>query len=103
MIILSRVDLSLPASKGKKIFTANLGRILFMKKLIEKRNIIEPIQVTGDVALALDETIHDKVSWTAALPQGELAKLKKVCKPVAASNGITFWVLDESKTKLILK
>lgn len=98
-----KVNLSLLALKGKKIFTANCGRILFMKKLIEKRNIIEPIQITGDVSLALDETIHDKVSWTAAMPKGELAKLKKVCRPVASKDGLVFWVLDENKAKFIQK
>ena len=73
-----------------------------MKNLIEKRNLIQPVKVDENLKITVDETI-DNVSWTAAMPQGELAKLKKVCKPVAARNGITFWVLDENKTKLILK
>lgn len=74
-----------------------------MKKLIEKRNIIKPIKVTESLTLAVDETLHDQLSWTAALPTGELEKLKKVCKPIATSNGLTFWVLDNKKVKLIQK
>lgn len=74
-----------------------------MKKLIEKRTIVQPVQVTGDIKLAIDETIHDQLSWTAKMPKGELAKLKKVCKPVATDNGITFWVIDEKKTRFIQK
>ena len=95
-----RIDLSLLALKGKKIFTAIFGRILFMKKLIEKRSLIQPVKVDKNLQIAVDESIEN-VAWTAAMPKGELAKLKKVCKPVAASNGITFWVLDENKTELI--
>ena len=95
-----RIDLSLLALKGKKIFTAIFGRILFMKKLIEKRSLIQPVKVDENLQIAVDESIEN-VAWTAAMPKGELAKLKKVCKPVAASNGITFWVLDENKTELI--
>lgn len=74
-----------------------------MKNLIKKHNIIEPISVTGDVKLAVDETIHDEISWTAALPKGELQKLKKVCKPVAAKDGMTFWVLDNTKVRFVRK
>ena len=72
-----------------------------MKKLIEKRSLIQPVKVDENLQIAVDESIEN-VAWTAAMPKGELAKLKKVCKPVAASNGITFWVLDENKTELIL-
>ena len=71
-----------------------------MKNLIEKRSLIQPVKVDKDLKIIVDETI-DNMSWTAAMPQGELAKLKKVCKPVAAANGITFWVLDENKIELI--
>lgn len=71
-----------------------------MKKLIEKRSLIQPVKVDENLQIAVDESIEN-VAWTAAMPKGELAKLKKVCKPVAASNGITFWVLDENKTELI--
>lgn len=74
-----------------------------MKNLIKKHNIIEPISVTGGIKLALDETIHDQVSWTAALPKGELKKLKKVCKAVAAKDGMTFWVLDNTKARFVRK
>ena len=71
-----------------------------MKKLIEKRSLIQPVKVDENLQIAVDESIEN-VAWTAAMPKGELAKLKKVCKPVAAANGITFWVLDENKTELI--
>ena len=60
-----------------------------MKKLIEKRNLIQPVKVDESLQIAVDETIDD-VAWTAAMPKGELAKLKKVCKPVASRDGITF-------------
>jgi len=73
-----------------------------MKKLIEKRNLIQPVKVDESLQIAVDETIDD-VAWTAAMPKGELAKLKKVCKPVASRDGITFWVIDETKTKFIQK
>jgi len=74
-----------------------------MKNLIKKHNLVEPINVVDDVRLAMDETIHDELSWTAAMPKGELAKLKKVCKPVATKDGMTFWVLDDSKVRFVRK
>ena len=74
-----RIDLSLLALKGKKIFTAIFGRILFMKKLIEKRSLIQPVKVDENLQIAVDESIEN-VAWTAAMPKGELAKLKKVSK-----------------------
>lgn len=64
-------------------------------------NITKPIKVDASVVLELEESICDKISWTAKMPQGELAKLKKVCKPVAAENGLTIWVLDEEKVNFI--
>lgn len=72
-----------------------------MKNLIKKYNIIEPINISEDVKIAVDENIHGELSWTAAMPKGELAKLKKVCKPVASHGGITIWVLDEKKTRFV--
>jgi len=67
-----------------------------VKNLIKKRNLIEPF-IAGDVKIAIDETIHGKIGWTAAMPKGELAKLKKVCKPVAVRDDLTVWVLDKKK------
>jgi len=67
-----------------------------VKNLIKKRNLVEPV-TAGDVKITVDETIHGKIGWTAAMPKGELAKLKKVCKPVAVRNDLTVWVLDQNK------
>ncbi len=73
-----------------------------MKKLIEKRNITEPVNIDRNLKIATDESV-DQLSWTAAMPKGELAKLKKVCKPVAAKDGLVFWVIDDSKVTFIRK
>ena len=67
-----------------------------MKNLIKKTNLAEPF-IAGNVKIAVDETIHGKIGWTAAMPKGELAKLKKVCKPVAIQDDLTVWVLDKKK------
>lgn len=64
-------------------------------------NITKPIRIDSSVVLELEESICDKVSWTAKMPKGELAKLKKVCKPVATEDGLTIWVLDEEKVNFI--
>jgi len=72
-----------------------------MKKL--SKTIVQPVQVLEDVTLAIEESIHDKISWTAAMPNGALTKLKKVCKPVATRDGLTIWVLDDKKVKFIQK
>ncbi len=71
-----------------------------MKNLIKKRSLVKPF-VAGGVKIAIDETIHDKVGFTAAMPKGELAKLKKVCKPVATHNDLTVWVLDKKKAHFV--
>ena len=73
-----------------------------MKRLIEKRNITEPVSVDRDLKIATEESV-DQLAWTAAMPKGELAKLKKVCKPVAAKGGLVFWVIDDSKVTFIQK
>jgi hypothetical protein len=72
-----------------------------MKKL--SKTIVQPVQVLEDVTLAIEESIHDKISWTAAMPNGALTKLKKVCKPVATRDGLTIWVLDDKKVRFIQK
>ena len=72
-----------------------------MKKL--SKTIVQPVQVLEDISLAIEESIHDKISWTAAMPNGALTKLKKVCKPVATRDGLTIWVLDDKKVKFIQK
>ena len=64
-------------------------------------NITKPIRVDSSVILELEETISDRISWTAKLPQGELEKLKKVCKPIATDNDLTIWILDEKKVNFI--
>lgn len=74
-----------------------------MKNLVKTHNIIKPVRVAQDVEFAMEETIEGELSWTAAMPKGELAKLKKVCKPVAAKDGMTFWVLDDSKVRFVRK
>lgn len=72
-----------------------------MKKL--SKTVIQPVRVLEDVSLAIEESIHDKISWTAAMPQGALTKLKKVCKPVATRDGLTIWVLDDKKVQFVQK
>ena len=72
-----------------------------MKKL--SKTIVQPVQVLEDVTLAIEESIHDKISWTAAMPNGALTKLKKVCKPVATRDGLTIWILDDKKVRFIQK
>lgn len=64
-------------------------------------NITKPIKVDASMTLELEESICDKLSWTAEMPKGELEKLKKVCKPVATDDGVTIWVLDENKVNFI--
>lgn len=100
MIILSKVEFAALVLRGKKIFTANYLGINKMKRLVEKRNITEPMSVDRDLKIATEESV-DSLIWTAAMPKGELAKLKKVCKPVAAKDGLIFWVVDDSKVTFI--
>ena len=102
MTTLLKVEFAALALMGKKIFTANYLGKNKMKKLIEKRNITEPVNVGGNLKIATDESV-DQLTWTAAMPKGELAKLKKVCKPVAAKDGLVFWVIDDSKVTFIRK
>ena len=64
-------------------------------------NIVKPIKVGESMILELEESICDKLSWTAEMPKGELEKLKKVCKPIATDDGVTIWVLDENKVNFI--
>ena len=64
-------------------------------------NIVKTIKVCESMILELEESICDKLSWTAEMPKGELEKLKKVCKPIATDDGVTIWVLDENKVNFI--
>ena len=59
-----------------------------MKKSHNK-TIIQPVRVLDNISLAIEESIHDHLSWTAAMPQGDLTKLKKVCKAVSTKDGLT--------------
>tara|TARA_B100001564_G_C20647547_1_gene675135 strand:+ start:1548 stop:1766 length:219 start_codon:yes stop_codon:yes gene_type:complete len=72
-----------------------------MKNLIDK-NITKPVNIDGQIKIATEESI-EQLAWTAAMPKGELEKLKKVCKPVAAKNGLVFWVVDNTKATFIQK
>jgi hypothetical protein len=63
--------------------------------------IIQPVRVLDNISLAIEESIHDHLSWTAAMPQGDLTKLKKVCKAVSTKDGLTIWVLDSKKVSFI--
>lgn len=65
------------------------------------KNITSPIRIADGVEFALEESIQDQMSWTAMMPQGDLTKLKKVCKPITTVNGMTFWVLDIEKVDFI--
>ena len=71
-----------------------------MKKSHNK-TIIQPVRVLENISLAIEESIHDHLSWTAAMPQGDLTKLKKVCKAVSTKDGLTIWVLDSKKVSFI--
>jgi|TARA_R110001583_G_scaffold11876_2_gene53097 hypothetical protein len=71
-----------------------------MKKSHNK-TIIQPVRVLDNISLAIEESIHDHLSWTAAMPQGDLTKLKKVCKAVSTKDGLTIWVLDSKKVSFI--
>tara|TARA_R110001606_G_scaffold272200_2_gene420718 strand:- start:1198 stop:1419 length:222 start_codon:yes stop_codon:yes gene_type:complete len=71
-----------------------------MKKSHNK-TIIQPVRVLDNISLAIEESIHDHLSWTAAMPQGDLTKLKKVCKAVSTKDGLTIWVLDSEKVSFI--
>jgi len=64
---------------------------------------LKPVNFFDNVNVVLEETIYDHGAWTAALPQGELSKLKKVCKPVVTKQGVTFWVVDNKKAILYTK
>tara|TARA_Y100000004_G_C8720983_1_gene330108 strand:+ start:183 stop:392 length:210 start_codon:yes stop_codon:yes gene_type:complete len=68
---------------------------------MKKELIFQPIKVDENTSLKVEESICDKVSWTAKMPHGELEKLKKVCKPVAMDNGLSIWVLDSDKVNFI--
>lgn len=70
-----------------------------MKKLV--KNITSPIRIAEDISIEVEESLHDQISWTAEMPKGDLTKLKKVCKPIAVKNGLTFWVLDSDKVDFI--
>lgn len=102
MIILLKVEFVALVLRDKKIFTANYLGKNKMKKLIEEKNITEPVSIDRDLKIATEESV-DQLAWTAAMPKGELAKLKRVCKPVAAKGGLIFWVIDDSKATFIQK
>ena len=74
-----------------------------MKKQLQNKTIVQPVRVLDGVSLAIEESIHDHLSWTAAMPKGDLTKLKKVCKPVSTKDGLTIWVLDSEKVSFIQK
>ena len=61
----------------------------------------ESNKVDEKTSLEVEESIVDKISWTAEMPNGELQKLKKVCKPFATKDGLTIWVLDDKKVSFI--
>ena len=68
---------------------------------MKKELIFQPIEVDENTSLKMEESICDKISWTAEMPQGELEKLKKVCKPVAVDAELSIWVLDSKKVNFI--
>ena len=68
---------------------------------MKKELIFQPIEVDENTSLKMEESICDKISWTAEMPQGELEKLKKVCKPVAVDSELSIWVLDSEKVNFI--
>ena len=76
---------------------------IFIMKKLQNKTIIQPVHVLDGVSLAIEESIHDHLSWTAAMPKGDLTKLKKVCKPVSTKDGLTIWVLDSKKVNFIQK
>ena len=47
-----------------------------MKNLIDK-NITKPVDIDGQIKIATEESV-EQLTWTAAMPKGELAKLKSV-------------------------
>lgn len=67
---------------------------------MKTNKILKPVKFFDNVDIKLEQTIYENGAWTAALPQGELSKLKKVCKPVATKQGVTIWILDKTKAVL---
>lgn len=72
-----------------------------MGNFMKQEMFFQPIKVDDQTSLKVEESICDRVSWTAAMPNGELEKLKKVCKPFATNDGMTIWVLDSEKVNFI--
>ena len=68
---------------------------------MKQEMFFQPIKVDDQTSLKVEESICDRVSWTAAMPNGELEKLKKVCKPYAVNDSMTIWVLDSEKVNFI--
>lgn len=62
---------------------------------------IEPLKLNKNITLRFDESISDKISWTAEMPKGELKKLKMVCKPIATEGDVVIWVIDPKKVSFI--
>tara|TARA_Y100000114_G_scaffold68824_1_gene63059 strand:- start:3 stop:218 length:216 start_codon:yes stop_codon:yes gene_type:complete len=67
---------------------------------MKTNKILKPVKFFDNVDIKLEQTIYENGAWTAALPQGELSKLKKVCKPIATKQGVTIWILDKTKAVL---
>jgi len=62
---------------------------------------INPVKLDKNITLKFDESISDKISWTAEMPKGELQKLKKVCKPISTEGGVVVWVIDPNKASFL--